>query len=250
MLADDEPHPAAVRHGPPDSRFVLVADHAGNAIPRALGDMGVAAPDLRRHIAWDIGIAGLADRLADRLGAPLVRQRYSRLVIDCNRDPTRPDAVPEVSDGTAIPANHALSAAARAARVSAIHAPYHAKIGRLLAERDARGAETTLVALHSFTPAMNGAARPWHAGVLHGGGDESFSEAVLHELRKAVDAPVGDNQPYAMIGTDYTVPFHCFGADRPYAELEIRQDLLATGGGAERWADVLAHVLQRAGERR
>jgi predicted N-formylglutamate amidohydrolase len=248
LLTPDEPGPAIVRPGKDECPFLLVADHAGRAVPHALGDMGLAAAEWERHIAWDIGIAELAEALAARLGAPLVRQRYSRLVIDCNRDPARADAVPEVSDGTLIPANQALDPAARASRVAAIHAPYHAAIAERLAVRDAASQRTTVVALHSFTPEMNGIARPWHAGVLHGGGDERFSEAILGELRAALDVPVGDNQPYAMIGTDYTVPHHCFHAGRDYAELEIRQDLLAAPGGAEEWADRLAGVLTKAWE--
>jgi predicted N-formylglutamate amidohydrolase len=243
MLAADEPAPAAARAGRDECPFVLVADHAGRAIPRALGDLGVSASEMERHIAWDIGVADLADALARRLDAPLVRQRYSRLVIDCNRDPARVDAVPEVSDGCAIPGNRGAD---RAARVAAIHAPYHAAIRGLLAERDARGVRSVVVALHSFTPQMNGFARPWHAGVLYGGGDERFAQAVLAALDETLDAPVGDNEPYAMVGTDYTVPHHCFAAGRAYAELEIRQDLLP--GAAERWTETLAGVLSRAME--
>jgi len=243
MLAPDEPPPAAIRAGHDACPFVLVADHAGRAVPRALGDLGIDATDIERHIAWDIGVAELAEALSARLGAPLVCQRYSRLVIDCNRDPARADAVPEVSDGCAIPGNRGAD---RAARVAAIHTPYHAAIAEVLAERDRRGVATTLIALHSFTPVMNGFARPWHAGVLYGGGDESFAKAILAAMREGLDAPVGDNQPYAMIGTDYTVPHHCFVAGRAYAELEIRQDLLA--GEASRWADLLTGVLSRAME--
>ncbi|MET0181043.1 MAG: N-formylglutamate amidohydrolase, partial [Novosphingobium sp.] len=226
LLAADEPAPAIVRPAVADGRFVLVADHAGRAIPRRLGDLGVGEGDLRRHVAWDIGIADLAEALATRLGAALIRQRYSRLVIDCNRHPARADAIPAVSDGTVVPANRALAPDERAARVAAIHAPYHAAIAAELARRDAAGADTVLVALHSFTPRMDGAERPWHAGVLYGGGDERFARAVLPRLRDAVDAPVGDNEPYAMEGTDFTVPHHCFAAGRAYLELEIRQDLL------------------------
>ena len=243
MLAPDEPAPAAIRAGHDACPFVLVADHAGRAVPRALGDLGVPPAEMERHIAWDIGVAELAEALSARLGAPLVRQRYSRLVIDCNRDPARADAVPEVSDGCAIPGNRGAD---RAARVAAIHTPYHAAIAEVLAERDRRGVATTLIALHSFTPEMNGVARPWHAGVLYGGGDECFAKAILAAMREGLDAPVGDNQPYAMIGTDYTVPHHCFVAGRAYAELEIRQDLLA--GEASRWADLLTGVLARAME--
>lgn len=243
LPADNAPHPAIVRAGSVDCPFVLVADHAGNAIPPGLGDLGLGEADRTRHIAWDIGIAGVADALAQRLDAPLVRQRYSRLAIDCNRDPARADAIPEVSDGSGIPGNVALDDGQRAARVAAIHAPYHGAIAAALAGQD-HG--PILVALHSFTPIMNGYARPWHAGVLHDRGDTRFSDAVLAGLRARVDAPVGDNEPYAMDGIDFTVPHHCYAAGRPYAEIEIRQDLIADVAGQVRWANLLVGVLREA----
>jgi len=240
LLAEEEPHPAIVREGSPDCPFVLVADHAGNAIPRALCDLGLGEEERARHIAWDIGIGGVAEALAKRLGAPLVRQRYSRLVIDCNRDPARVDAIPEASDGSAIPGNQTLDDAARAMRIATIHAPYHSAISRVL---EARTVPPVVVALHSFTPAMNGHARPWHAGVLYDRGDTRFSHAVLEGLRARLDVPVGDNEPYAMDGIDFTVPHHCYAAGRPYAEIELRQDLVADAAGQEKWAGLLAEVL-------
>ena len=243
LLADSEPHPAIIRAGAPGCPFVLVADHAGNAIPSALGDLGLGEADRTRHIAWDIGIAGVAEALAERLGAPLIRQRYSRLVIDCNRDPARADAIPEVSDGSAVPGNTALGNDQRAGRIAAIHAPYHAAIAAALA---GQSQSPIMVALHSFTPVMNGFARPWHAGVLHDRGDTRFSEAVLAGLRARIDALVGDNEPYAMDGIDFTVPHHCYFVGRAYAEIELRQDLIAEFAGQGRWADLLAEVLNEA----
>ncbi len=216
-------------------------------VPEKLGNLGLSDVDSRRHIAWDIGAAALGEALAKRLDAMLIRQRYSRLVIDCNRDPARPDAVPEVSDGTPVPANTALTAIERAARVAAIHAPYHDAIAAELARRDAAGAPTVVVALHSFTPQMHGFARPWHAGVLYGGGDERFARAALVRLTAALDVPVGDNQPYAMDGIDHTVPLHCFaaaeGTGRAYVEFEVRQDLLGDAAAVGKWADILAPIL-------
>ena len=243
LLDVDELGPAIIRAGSPGCRFVLVADHAGNAIPRALSDLGLSEDDRLRHIAWDIGIAGVAEELAARVDAPLVRQRYSRLVIDCNRDPARADAIPEVSDGSTVRANVGLGESDRAARIAAIHAPYHAAIAATLGQCQQ---PPILVALHSFTPAMNGFARPWHAGVLHDRGDTRFSNAVLAGLRARVDAPVGDNEPYAMDGIDFTVPHHCYEAEYAYAELELRQDLIADPAGQERWAQLLADVLVAA----
>jgi predicted N-formylglutamate amidohydrolase len=175
-----------------------------------------------------------------------IRQTYSRLVIDCNRNPGQADAMPEVSDGTVIPANAGLGDADRAARVAAIHAPYQAAIGAEIARRDAAGMETVLVSLHSFTPSMRGVDRPWAIGILHGGGDERFSIALLRLLEREPGLPVGDNEPYAMDIIDYTVPRHAFQAGRAYVEIEIRQDLLATAEQQAGWATKLAPLLKQA----
>ena len=76
------------------SPFLLTCDHYGRLIPRVLGDLGVPESELTRHIAWDIGIAGVAEALSRHLDAHLVAQRYSRLVIDCNRPPQVASSIP------------------------------------------------------------------------------------------------------------------------------------------------------------
>lgn len=247
LLAADEPASFEVSNIPGASPFLLLADHAGNRVPRALGDLGLPESERARHIGWDVGIAALARAVSARLNAPLVLQRYSRLVIDCNRDPAAASAVPEVSDGTRIPANLGLSADDRQARVAAIHTPYQHAIAAQLAARDSRGERSILVALHSFTPSMDGFARPWLAGVLHHRHNDRFAHALLESLRARVPM-VGDNEPYKMDGTDYTIPLHAFAAGRPYAEIEIRQDLLGDEAGIARWAGLVAEALAAAAD--
>ena len=247
VLAAGDPPPVTLQNPTGLSRFLLIGDHAGIATPSALGDLGLPEAERRRHIGWDIGVAGVGRALSGLLDAPFVAQSYSRLVIDCNRDPATAAAVPEVSDGTAIPANRGLDAAARAARVAEIHAPYHEAIA---AAFDAgAGQRTILIALHSFTPVFGGIARPWHAGVLHGAGDTRFALAVLAALRREPDLVVGDNEPYRMDGTDYSVPRHCFARGLPYLELEIRQDLIAYPAEQLHWAERLARLLADALDR-
>jgi predicted N-formylglutamate amidohydrolase len=226
-----------------------VGDHAGRDIPSGLGGLGLSASALDLHIACDIGVAALGALLSDRLGATFIAQRYSRLAIDCNRDPDRSDAIAEVSDGVVVPGNAGLSASARADRVGEIFAPYHARIAAEIDTRRAAGQRPILLALHSFTPVMAGAARPWRFGVLHMGGSP-FSEAMLAVLRAALDpALVGDNAPYRMDGTDYTVPRHAIAAGLDYLELEVRQDLIADAGGQSEVAAWLAPLLEAARDR-
>ncbi len=246
LLDDDEPEPA--RHVNPNgaSPFLLIGDHAGRRVPRVLADLGLADAELARHIGWDIGVAALGTALATALDAVFVHQRYSRLVIDCNRAPDAVDAVPAVSDATVVPGNAGLGPDDRAVRVAAVHAPYHAAIAAEIARRRANGAATRLVALHSFTPALRGTAgapRPWHCGILHDGANDGLANTLLAALRAEGDLVVGDNEPYAMDGIDYTVPRHAFAAGLPYVEIEVRQDLLADDAGIAAWAARLARLL-------
>lgn len=246
LLDPSEPQPAGivnpkrVAQNASGHKYLLIGDHAGRLIPRALNGLGVSEPDMERHIAWDIGVQALGEALAARLDVPFVHQRYSRLVIDCNRDPARSDAMPAVSDKTAIPANAALSDVDRAARVAAIQEPYQRAIA------DQLGEATILVALHSFTPQLaDGAPRPWQAGILYDGGDTSFAQACLAALRDEPGLTVGDNEPYAMNEIDYTIPRHAYPS-RPYVEFEVRQDLIADPAGVAEWTERLARVLERA----
>lgn len=223
-----------------------MGDHAGRVIPARLADLGLTEPDLGRHIAWDIGVAGLGQRLSAALDATFVAQRFSRLVIDCNRDPVRADSIPEISDGTVIPGNAALTPAERAARIAQVFTPYHDRIAAELDQRAARGLPTVVVALHSFTPVMQAFARPWRFGILHLGGSP-FSDAMLARLRAEPDRPdVGDNEPYRMDDVDFTIPHHAIGRGLDYVELEVRQDLLADEAGQQAIAERLARVLPAA----
>jgi predicted N-formylglutamate amidohydrolase len=245
LVAGEAPPFSVLNPGAP-SRLLLLGDHAGREIPRRLGDLGLPEAQLQRHIAWDIGVAGMGAHLAAVLNATLIAQRYSRLVIDCNRDPARGDAVCQISDDVAIPGNRDLSAADRAARVREVFAPYHDRIGAELDERLAAGARPVVVALHSFTPVMAGQARPWRFGILHLGGSP-FCEAMLRGLRTRFgEAEVGDNQPYRMDGTDYTVPWHAVRRELDYLELEVRQDLLADEAAQVAVAEALAPLLDAA----
>src|SRR6202167_5152412 len=125
LLAADEPAPVSVQNANGQSPFLLVAGHAGNLVPRALGRLGVAEAELQRHIAWDIGIAGLGRLLADALDATLIQQNYSRLVIDCNRSLEVASSIPDISEHTPIPGNAGVSEADRAVRAVEIFWPYH-----------------------------------------------------------------------------------------------------------------------------
>lgn len=227
------------------SPFVLTAEHAGRCFPRRLESLGVSAEDRERHIAWDIGIRGVTRRLSALLDAPAVLQRYSRLVVDCNRWPTADEFVIRISDDTAIPGNVGLTDEHIQSRAREIFNPYHRAVTRILDARSARNIETVFVAMHSFTPVYQGVRRPWHVGVLYDK-DPRFGRALLEVLAGEDGVCVGDNAPYAISSDrDYAVPVHGEKRRLPHVELEIRQDLIDTETGQNEWANRIAATLHR-----
>lgn len=246
LLGTADPEAAQLFNAGGQSPFLIIGDHAGNAIPHRLGTLGLTEADRARHIAWDIGVHDLGRALAEALDAPFIFQHYSRLVIDCNRNPAHPDAAPAVADGSVIPGNAGLTPGQLANRVSAIHAPYHDWIAAELARRADEARPTILLALHSFTSILGGTSRPWHAGILHDGGDTRFAKALLADLGSRADLVVGDNEPYRMDATDYSVPRHAYADRLSYAEIEIRQDLLADEAGVASWSRTLCSACETA----
>lgn len=246
LLGTTDPPPAQLFNAGGRSPFLVIGDHAGNAIPTILGSLGLEKADRERHIAWDIGVRGLGMALAQALDAAFIFQHYSRLVIDCNRDPSGYDAVLPVSDGTLVPGNAELSADQLGERVAAIHVPYHARIAAELARRRASARPTIILALHSFTPMLGGLPRPWDVGVLYDGGDTSFAMALRADLAARTDIVTGDNEPYRMDATDYSIPRHAYAAALPYAEIEVRQDHLSGAAGIAAWSALLCSACKAA----
>jgi len=245
LLGRDDPPPVIVVNPSGSSPALLLGDHAGRAIPQRLAGLGVATQALNLHIAWDIGVAGLGERLAEALDACFIRQAYSRLVIDCNRGPDSAGAMPVVSDGIPIPGNSELDAGDRAARHDEIYLPYQSRISAMLDERARQGRTTLLVSLHSFTPRMDGFDRPWRYGVLHRG-NSALSRRMLTLLRGELGELAGDNEPYALNEIDNTIPLHADARGLDYLELEVRQDLIANPAGQAAEAAFLAPMLARA----
>ena len=246
LLSPGDPPPFTTRNESGRFPLLLLCDHAGKAVPKALGDLGVPDGELSRHIGWDIGALDVATELAALLDAPLVASTYSRLVIDCNRWPGGEGSIPEISDGTRIPANVGLGAADIDARANGCFWPYHNEVERLIASFAARDVKPALFVVHSFTPAMNGVKRPWHLGVLWRT-DERLPRPLLGELRKLDGVLTGDNEPYsARASYEYTLTAHADAHGLPHCSLEVRQDLIAARVAATTWARRLAPAIGAA----
>jgi predicted N-formylglutamate amidohydrolase len=249
LLAPDEPSPVRMLHPDGVSDLLLAADHAGRLIPRALGTLGLNEVERGRHIAWDIGIAGVTEQLAALLDATAILQVYSRLVIDCNRALHHLTSIPPISENTPIPGNENLTPAEREARRRAIFDPYHAALAGLIDRRIAAGRRTVLVAMHSFTPVFKSVVRRVEVGVLFHH-ETPLSRIMLELLRAEGDLIVGANEPYAITDdSDYTVPVHGEARGLDHVEIEIRQDLIAEAAGQTAWAQRMARLLTAANSR-
>lgn len=225
-------------------RWLVTCDHATNAVPPMIagGDLGLPARDMGRHIAYDIGAAGVTERLAERLDAPAVLSTFSRLVIDPNRGEDDPTLLMQLYDGTVIPGNRHIDAAERARRLNLCYRPYHAAVERLAARRD----DTVFVAVHSFTPRLNGRAmRPWQVGILYGY-DARLGRVLTDRLREEPDLFVGENEPYSGELPGDSIDRHALHHGRPNVLIELRHDLIETPEQQVAWADRLAPILEDA----
>jgi predicted N-formylglutamate amidohydrolase len=237
LLGPDDQAPLIRRPG--GSGWLVTVEHAGRAVPASLGDLGLPPGEIDRHIGWDPGALALGAALADRLGATLLAQPYSRLVIDCNRPRCAPDLAPAISDGTAVPVNAGLSEADLGRRWDAIHAPFHAAVAE--AAPRARG----LLAVHTYEPRRrsDGSVRPWPLGLLWRQ-PNPLAEGLARALaREALALPLGLNQPYEIEdASDYTIPVHAEPRRLPHVLIEVRNDFLQTEAAVLAMAELLTRA--------
>lgn len=249
LLGPDDPPPVIVERLNGASALFLTCEHAGRRIPSRLGNLGVPEVELKRHIGWDIGAAGVARGLSEQMDAALVMQTYSRLVIDCNRKPSRHDSMARISEHTEIPGNHDLHPDHAEARVREIFNPYHEAIAAELDRRRDAGRATLLMAVHSFTPVYKGVPRPWQIGLLYHR-DDRVARVLMDLMSKDPTLTVGDNEPYAITDEgDYTIPVHGEQRGILHIEIEIRQDLIESESGQRDWASRLSGWMTGAIER-
>ena len=241
LLSANDPRPVRLLNETSTHPVLLVCEHAGQAIPEQLLGLGLAPGDLDRHIGWDIGAGAVTQILAEALSVPAVMQNYSRLVIDCNRPPEAPDAMPPVSDQIAVPKNQGLTADDRASRIAEIFDPYQAAVAKALSHP----ARRAVLSIHSFTPNLAGVARPWDIAFLYRGDRQTPELLRQIVLSRDPTLNVGMNVPYQIEdASDWFVPRHGEPIGLPHSLIEIRNDLIANATGQARWAELLRHGIE------
>lgn len=217
---------------------IIVCEHASNAIPEEFGDLGLDEAARSSHIAWDPGAMAVAAGLADRIDAPLVHQRVSRLVYDCNRPPHDASAIPARSEVYRIPGNEGLSEAQKADRAERFYEPFRKALSQLI-EAGSNAASPAIVTVHTFTPVYFGEARSVEIGILHDE-DSRLADAML-DGAKDDRYVVRRNEPYGpRDGVTHTLREHALPRGLLNVMIEIRNDLVATRSTRETMAEWLA----------
>lgn len=242
LLSAGELPPYFVMHANAELPTLLVCDHASCRFPIALGDMGLDPFARRCHLAIDIGAGSLTEYLADSLGVTAVLAQYSRLVVDCNRDLLDPGAFLEYGDGIIVPGNRNISERDRDDRANAIYWPYHRAIDTQVQRLQSLGQSPAFLAIHSFTPVLNGEARPWEIGVLWDK-DVSLRNIFLEDFR-AAGFRIGDNEPYSgKAPADFTIDNHAETANLPHVGIEVRQDLINDAAGVAKIGNIMHRII-------
>ena len=240
LLSDLDPNPVELVNETSKAPVLFLCEHAGRAIPKTLGTLGLNEKALMSHRGWDIGAEALARNLANRLNAPLILQRYSRLVIDGNRPPGSPESILEVSDGVEIEVNKKLSLHERIAREKAIFAPMDQAIN------DAFSASQRIAAfsIHSFSPQLGGQSRPWHAGFLTRR-SISTAKALIESLKgQRPSLNLAINKPYTVDDeNDWFIPSHAEARGLMHCLIEVRNDQISDELGISLWSDLLGTAL-------
>lgn len=231
--------------GPDHAGLLLICDHASANIPACYNDLGLAAATRWTHVVWDIGAAALTERLAALLGCPAILAGASRLVVDCNRALDDPMSMPACSCGVDVPGNRDLTEAEIVDRLRTWFWPYHDAVAARLSRMAASGRMPAVVSIHTFTPSLLGAERPWHVGVLWNR-DGRMAGPALRVLREMSGLVVGDNQPYSARDFNYSLARHAEGAGLAHVSFEVRQDQVMDAAGVERWARLLALAVTAA----
>lgn len=226
--------------------FVLVCEHASNAIPDDLNNLGLAAAVLDTHVAWDPGALAVARTMARLFDAPLVASAVSRLVVDCNRATDAPDAILDRSETVDIPGNIGLDEDARRERFERYAAPFHEALSACLDARATRPRPPVLVTVHSFTPVYAGVRRDVELGILHDT-DSRFADALLRAADTEFAMGVRRNEPYGPEdGVAHTLVTHGIRRGLLNAMIEIRNDLIVSADAQRAMAKCLARCAAEA----
>lgn len=224
------------------SGWLIVCDHASNAMPAEYDTLGLPQAQLERHIGYDIGAAGVTRELARLTGAPALMSNYSRILIDPNRGSDDPTLIMRLSDGAVVPGNAKVDDVERKKRVERYYAPYHQAIELAIDQAIEEGHPPAILSIHTFTENWRGVLRPWHAGVLWDN-DPRFPVPLLQALQAEDDIVADENVPYTGELKGDCLYQHGTQRGLAHALIEIRQDLVRDAKGQLEWAERLARIL-------
>jgi predicted N-formylglutamate amidohydrolase len=212
----------------PVDRLVLTCEHAGNKIPGAYAPMFRDEGDLlASHRGWDPGALTLGRLLARRLRRPLLAVGWSRLFVEANRAPHNPKIWSRFTK--------TLPKAERDAILERYWRPHRTAVEDTVAAAARRG-PVVHVAVHSFTPELDGVVRNAEVGFLYDSRRKREAALcrrwadILHRLDPKLR--LRHNYPYNGASDGLTTWLRKLHAETRYlgVEIEINQALVGSRG--------------------
>ena len=213
--------------------LVLTCEHAGNCIPREYARLFAGASKaLASHRGWDPGALPLGKLMARALRLPLLSTSWSRLLVEANRSAHLKKVWSRFTAD--LPESERERILARYWR------PHRQEVEQAVRAAIAAHGDVVHVAVHSFTPELDGEVRNADVAFLYD--SKRRSEAGLarrwgERLRAAVPGlRVRNNYPYRGDTDGLPTSLRKQHGPKRYRgyELEVNQALLAS----KRWRAV------------
>jgi predicted N-formylglutamate amidohydrolase len=223
---------------------LITCEHAGNKVPAALMKRmsRTQQKDLATHRGWDPGALALAQKAAQSLDAPLLFTQISRLLVDCNRSPHHPRCLG--------PAFREEDAAEKNFILAAYYWPHRNAIEKEILKSIQNGASVLHLAMHSFTPVLDGKKRRAEVGLLYDPArpwEKLWSDALMKEMKgEWPDWKLRRNYPYLGKSDGLTTWLRRHYGPNEYAgiELEWNQALFTDDKPDAKMKRSLARCLQ------
>ncbi len=222
------------RQGRLHAPIVITCEHASERMPEPFRFPAADERLLGTHWAYDLGAREITLELAEALDASCVLSRFTRLLVDPNREESHGDLFRASAEGAPVVLNRRVSDEERELRLSRYYRPFHAAVD----DEIARVHSPVLLSVHTFTPLYEGSPRTVQVGVLFNREVElaqRLGAALSSEL-----AGVAYNEPWSGLdGLIYSAESHAERFGRAALEIEVRQDLALDRAYRARLVDVL-----------
>lgn len=226
--------------------LVLTCEHAGNVIParfKKLFSSHKIRALLKTHRGYDIGALPVAHGVAQFFKKKLFFTTFSRLLVDCNRSAHHPRVFSAMTK--------ILPATEKQFILKQYYNPQREAVTHEIARLVASGRRVLHVAIHSFTPVLDGEVRQADFALLYDPKrrEERRIAGLWFGLLKKNDASLRfrRNYPYHGAADGFATALRSAFKPSQYVgiEVEMNQNIVGTKRGQQRLTQLLTASLEQ-----